>query len=417
MESKTSKASEKPFHPPVWDRGDPIDGDMLRFTIGDDWFQDRRLVAVDIQGSLAHADGLLRAGLIGCADHSSIRAGLEALLAEHARGEWDVEPGDEDVHSAVERRLILKIGDAGERLHTGRSRNDQVATDMRLWLRGAVQDTDGLLGTVAGALLALAVDQGDLPLPGYTHLRRGMPSSIAHWALAHRAALEADRADLDGVSQRIARCPLGSGAGYGVPLDLDRTGVAKALGFEGPEEPVTLAQHSRGRAELAYVTVLESIALDLGKLAADLWLFSSAEFGFLTLPAAMTTGSSLMPHKRNPDLVELIRGGSRQVVADRAALLDVLRDLPSGYHRDFQLVKPPLFRAHDRVHAMLPLVARLLVSQEWNVEALKQAADDPDLARTAAVLERARGGETFRSVYREESRQAKGAPTSGVESV
>jgi len=391
------------FHSPVWDRGQPIDAEMMRFTVGDDWLQDRRLVEVDIEGSLAHVDGLLEAGLLSAADHRVLRVGLEGLLDAHRAGEWDVEPADEDVHSAVERRLTERVGEAGQRLHTGRSRNDQIALDLALWLRAALAGARAAVERLAAACDGLAARAGDVPLPGYTHLRRAMPSSIGDWICAHALALRASGGELDGVSERSRACPLGSGAGYGVPLPLAREAVARALGFAAPAEPVTVVQLTRGRAELAYVTALESIALDLGKLAADLWLFSTEEFGFVRLPPSFTTGSSLMPHKRNPDVVELLRAHSRQVVAERAALVDVLRDLPSGYHRDFQLVKPPLFRAHDRMSAALPLAARLLDGLELDQERLRSAALDPALQATARALARARAGEPFRAAYRDEA--------------
>jgi argininosuccinate lyase len=289
-------------------------------------------------------------------------------------------------------------------MHTGRSRNAQVAVDVRLWLRDAAVALDAQVAALCRAGEELARAKGELPLPGYTHLRRAMPSRVAHWIGAHVRAFADDARELAGVRARIAECPLGSGSGYGVPLELDRAFVAAELGFDGPEEPVTYAQHARGRAELAYVTVLEGLALDLGKLAFDLWLFTSEEFGFARLPVAWTTGSSLMPQKRNPDVLELVRAHCRQVVSDRQALFDVLRDLPSGYHRDFQLIKPPLFRAHDRVHAMLPLVTRLLGSLELDETALRRAADDPALGATARALQRVRDGQSFRSAYRAESR-------------
>lgn len=391
------------FHPPVWDRGEAIDGEMLRFTIGDDWIHDQRLVEVDIRGSRAHARGLERIGILSHADASAIDAGLEGLLEEWREGAWNVESGDEDVHSAIERRLVARIGEAGKRLHTGRSRNDQVAVDMRLWLRDAVSGMDALLARVVAAAGRFIEQHGSLPIPGYTHLRRAMPSTLGHWVSAHLEAFELDRSELRHVHSRLARCPLGSGAGYGVPLDLDRKGVAQELGFEGPEEPVTLTQNQRGRAELSYLNALESIALDLGKWAADLWLYSSQEFGFLTFPIPLTTGSSLMPHKRNPDLVELLRAQARGVLSDRSALLDVLRDLPSGYHRDFQLVKPPLFRAHDRLSGALPLVVKLLDGIEPRPDALGEADNDESLRVTERTLQRAARGEAFRDVYREES--------------
>jgi len=392
------------FAPPIWDRGDPIDAEMLAFTVGDDPLWDRRLVEHDLRGSLAHAAGLLRAGLISEADHEALERGLRELLETHRAGEWTVEPSDEDVHSAVERRLIAAIGAAGEKLHTGRSRNDQIAVDLRLWLRAAIEEQRAALAGLGAACGALAEAHGAVPLPGYTHLRRAMPSSVGDWIGAHARAFEYDADELEHAARRIVECPLGSGAGYGVPVALERAFVARALGFERPEEPVTFTQHSRGRPELAYLTALESIALSLGKLTADLWLFSTAEFGFVRLPVEFTTGSSMMPHKRNPDVLELTRAHCRAVVSDRAALLDLLRDQPSGYHRDFQLIKPPLFRAHDRARTMLRLWGRLLPRLELDHEALERASADEALQSTRRALERVQGGEAFRQAYRAESR-------------
>jgi argininosuccinate lyase len=389
---------------PIWDRGDAIDPQMLAFTVGDDWLLDRRLVEHDLEGSLAHCDGLLAAELIDARDAATIRAGLEIIRKEHREGAFTVNEGDEDVHSAIENRLIALVGDAGKKLHTARSRNEQVALDVRLWLRASLVTTGGALDSVVSALDDLAARRGALPLPGYTHLRRAMPSSLADFAQAHSAALRADRGELELARTRASRCPLGSGAGYGVPVALDREATARALGFEGPDEPVTYVQHSRGRAELAYLTALEAIALDAIKLATDLWLFSSEEFGFAKLPVELTTGSSMMPQKRNPDLLELIRAHGRQVLADRDAAREVIRDLPSGYHRDFQLVKGPLFRAHDRIVAMLPLLARVVTAIEWDESRLAEAASDPKLEATARALAKAKSGIPFRDAYRQESR-------------
>jgi argininosuccinate lyase len=399
---------EQGFERPVWDRGEPIDAGMLAFTTGDDPLIDRRLVEHDLIGSLAHVAGLLEAGLVPRADHDAIRAGLQGLLESFRAGAWTVEPTDEDVHSAVERRLVERIGEPGKKLHTGRSRNDQIATDVRLWLRGAIASTARHLDGLVEACRAFVQQHAAQPIPGYTHLRRGMPSTLADWMGAHARALELDSAELAPARERLRECPLGTGAGYGIPLPLARERVARELGFERPEEPVTLTQHTRGRAELAYLTALEAIALDLGKLASDLWLFTSREFGFLRLPVAFTTGSSLMPHKRNPDVVELMRAHCRQVAADRAALLDVVRDLPSGYHRDFQLLKPPLFRAHDRIEAMLPLAARLVRALEVDAEALERACADESLRSTERALQAAREGVPFRDAYRQESRRSSG---------
>ncbi|MCL4125183.1 UNVERIFIED_CONTAM: hypothetical protein GTU68_038803 [Idotea baltica] len=281
---------------------------MMAFTIGDDWKMDQRLVEVDLRGSMAHVNGLLRAELVSAEDHAALRKGLDELLASWKRGEWNVEPGDEDVHSAVERRLTAMLGDAGERLHTGRSRNDQVALDMRLWLRGAIEAAQAAADLASGAAEKLKRDHGDLPLPGYTHLRRGMPSSVADWIGAHRLALTSSRHEFAACLERIAFCPLGSGAGYGVPLPLDREGVAQELGFRGAETPVTAAQLFRGRAELAYLNALESFALDIEKLSFDLWLYSSEEFGFRPTCHGVATGLVRCCRTTEPRLVELLLG-------------------------------------------------------------------------------------------------------------
>ena len=395
--------TEQDFHRPIWDRGEPIDAEMLAFTVGDDPLWDRRLVPHDIRGSLAHAAGLLRAELIDAADHEALQRGLNELLQTHLAGEWTVEPTDEDVHSAVERRLIALVGEAGEKLHTGRSRNDQVAVDVRLWLRDAIEEASSALTSVHVACVEFGEQHGALALPGYTHMRRAMPSSIGDWIGAHARAFEYDLAELEHARGRITECPLGSGAGYGAPVPLEREFVAQELGFEAPEQPVTYTQHSRGRPELAYLTALESLALSLGKLAADLWLFSTTEFGFVHLPVEFTTGSSMMPHKRNPDAIELTRAHCRALISERAALLELLRDQPSGYHRDFQLIKPPMFRAHDRAVVMLRLWARLLAGLRVDEAALAAASADESLNSTRRALEQVQSGVAFRQAFRTES--------------
>ena len=390
---------------PIWDRGDPIDPEMLAFTVGDDWRMDQRLVVFELAASRAHLRALLRAGILAPADGERIRAGLDELERAHRAGEWTVEASDEDVHSALDRRLIALVGEAGKRLHTGRSRNEQVAVDVLLWLREAGAETERRLGALLQACAEFRSVHGSLPLPGYTHLRRAMPSSLADWIGAHARAFELDREELVHARQRTSRCPLGSGAGYGVPLALDRESEARELGFEGALEPVTAVQHARGRAELAYLTALEAIALDLGKLAADAWLFTSEEFGFLVLAPEFTTGSSLMPQKRNPDAIELTRARARTIVAARAELADLLRDLPSGYHRDFQLIKAPLFRAHDALQALLSLWPRLVHALRPDAARLAAVSNDSSMRATERVLAAVEQGATFREAYRAESRE------------
>lgn len=392
---------------PVWDRGDAIDAEMLAFTIGDDPHWDRRLVPFEITGSIAHVRGLARAKLITTDEARKLVETLQALGLSFAAGEWRIGATEEDVHSAVEFRVTKVLGDLGAKLHTGRSRNEEIALDMALWMRSARADVSALLTTLHAALTTRIANDGSIGIPGYTHLRRAMPSTIGDWLGAHARAFELDAQELEHSGLRSTRSPLGSGAGYGVPLALEREYVAELLDFEAPETPVTVVQHARGRAELSLLTALEAIALDVGKFAADLWLLTTQEFGFATLSVELTTGSSLMPHKRNPDLVELLRAHARGVVSERAQLLDVLRDLPTGYHRDFQLIKPPTFRAYDRICAMLPLVTKLITNFHIQTVALEDAMADPSLAATQRALEAAQRGVPFRHAYREESRASK----------
>jgi argininosuccinate lyase len=388
---------------PIWDRGDAIDAEMLAFTTGDDWRLDQRLVAHELVASRVHLRTLLRAGILSAADGAALLAGLDELERAHRAGEWTVEEGDEDVHSALDRRLIALVGEVGKRLHTGRSRNEQVAVDVSLWLRAASAESEGRLTALLEGCRAFEEAHGSLPIPGYTHLRRAMPSSLGAWIGAHARAFRLDLEELLHARRRAAHGPLGSGAGYGVPLALDRDFAARELGFEGPLEPVTAVQHARGRAELAYLTALEAVALDLGKLAADVWLFTTEEFGFLTLASEFTTGSSLMPQKRNPDAVELTRAHGRVLATARDEVRALLVDLPSGYHRDFQLLKAPLFRAHDAAQRLLALWPRLLTALQPNRERLIAADADPALRATERVLAAVAQGATFRDAYRAES--------------
>jgi len=318
-------------------------------------------VTYDVRASIAHAEMLASRGYLDAADLEAIRDGLLALAVAHANGEWSIELADEDVHSALERRLTERIGEAGGRVHLGRSRNDQVLAALRLYLKDEIGALAGLARDVAAALGELAAVHPDWPLPGYTHLQRAMPSTVALWAAGWAATLEDDAAGIEGCRRRIDANPLGSAAGYGTPgLELDREAIRAALGFARTEEPVTAVQLGRGKGEAQLLFELALLQSDLGRLAAELVLFASAEFGFVELPEEMTTGSSIMPQKRNPDLYELARGRSATALAALVEALAVPMKLPSGYHRDLQLLKAPLFRSIDLAKATAELFAATL---------------------------------------------------------
>jgi argininosuccinate lyase len=345
----------------LWDKGAPLDERVLEYTAGDDHQLDQRLVPYDVRASIAHGEMLAGAGLLSGADLEALRAGLTALGDAHARGEWRIELDDEDVHTALERRLTEKIGEAGGRIHLGRSRNDQVLAALRLYLKDEIVALAAATRAVVGALEELSAAHPVQALPGYTHLQRAMPSSVELWSGGFRAALEDDAAGIEACLRRVDRNPLGSAAGYGTPgLPIDREATRAALGFASIEEPVTAVQLARGKSEAQLLFELTLLTGDLGRIAADLVLWSTAEFGFVELPEEMTTGSSIMPQKRNPDLFELARGRQATALGALVEALSVPARLPSGYHRDLQLLKAPLFRSIDLARATCDLFAATL---------------------------------------------------------
>src|ERR1700689_2334993 len=283
--------------------------------------------------------------LLSASDLQLIRDGLTALGEEHGSGLWHVELADEDGQTALERRLTERIGAAGGRIHLGRSRNDQVLTALRLYLRDAIDELDAGAHAVIASLERLGEREGATPLPGYTHMQQAMPSSVGLWAGGYAAELTDDARGIKSVHRRIEKNPLGSAAGYGTPgLPLDREATTRALGFDLVQEPVTSVQLSRGKAEAHLLFELCLLMQDLSRLAADLLLFYTREFAYVQLPDGFTTGSSIMPQKRNPDVLELIRGRSASALSCLIEALAICAKLPSGYQRDLQLLKAPLFR-------------------------------------------------------------------------
>jgi argininosuccinate lyase len=383
----------------LWDKGGPLDERVLHYTAGEDHALDNRLVAYDVQASIAHAEALHDCGLLDDASLAAIRDGLAAIGAEHARGEWSVTLDLEDGQTALETLLTARIGEAGARLHAGRSRNDQVLTALRLYLRDAVESLVEDAHRVVAALESLAAEQGNIPLPGYTHMQQAMPSSVALWAGGFAAEIQDDADGLRHAYRRILKNPLGSAAGYGTPnLPLDRAGTTTRLGFPVTHEPVTAVQLSRGKAEAEVLFQVALLMQDLGRLASDLLLFYTREFGFITLPDAFTTGSSIMPQKRNPDVFELVRGRTATAQACLTEVLGITAKLPSGYQRDLQLIKAPLFRSLDICHESLDIMAAAIPQIRFQPERIRL---DPDIHAAAEANELvATEGIAFREAYR-----------------
>ena len=383
----------------LWNKGGALDDRVLRYTAGEDHVLDARLVAYDVRGSIAHAEMLCSQKLLGDADCESICRGLRQLEAEFADGKWQIELEDEDVHTALESRLTAMIGDAGERLHLGRSRNDQVLTALRLYIMDAADDVAGRTNLLCRALDALCDRQGDLVLPGYTHMQQAMPSSVRLWCEGYREAFEDDIAGLRSTHHRSGKNPLGSAAGYGTPgLAIDREATTAKLGFAETQAPVTAVQLSRGKAECTLLFELTLVMQDLGRLASDLLLFYTEEFGYVELAPEVTTGSSIMPQKRNPDVLELVRAGSATTQACLNEGLMITAKLPSGYQRDLQRLKPPLFRAIDLTCDSIDVMARIVAGLKF-VPSRIRLSDGLDAAERANRLVTSEGI-PFREAYR-----------------
>src|ERR1700722_1285256 len=390
----------------LWDKGTPLDARVLAFTAGDDHVLDNRLVRSDLQASIAHAEMLEVQGLLSAPDLKAIREGLTAIGEDHALGRWRVSLEQEDCQTAIENLLTARIGAAGGRLHAGRSRNDQVLAALRLYLRDAVEELRRGAAAVADALEALAARNGDVVLPGYTHMQQAMPSSVALWARGFAAEIRDDAEGLAHTQRRIGQNPLGSAAGYGTPnLNVSREETRRRLGFEVTQEPVTAVQLSRGKAEASVLFEITLLAQDMGRLAADLLLFYTQEFAFVSLPDAFTTGSSIMPQKRNPDVFELVRGRSAVAQAALNEVLGITQKLTSGYHRDLQLIKPPLFRGIDSCLHTLAILPSALGGVSFRPE--KIVLDPGIHAAGAANALVAKEGIPFREAYRRVSAKLK----------
>lgn len=382
----------------LWQKsGTVVDPAIQRFLAGDDVLLDREFFLHDIAASRAHAQGLQRIGILSADELAGIERELSALADDFTGGAFVLDDRYEDCHSAIEARLTERLGDTGRRIHTGRSRNDQILVATRLWLKDRLATLDALCRECAGIALQRAQGEAMLPLPGYTHLQRAVVSSAGMWWAGWAEAFIDDAERAQHTRALIDANPLGSAAGYGVNLPLDRAHTTQALGFGRMQVAATYAQLSRGKFELAALEALGSALLDLRRLAWDLSLFTSSEFGFVALPPQYTTGSSLMPNKRNPDVIELMRASYASVAAARSEIEQLL-SLPSGYHRDLQFSKGAIVHGFGRGLAALHLLPDLLRALRWEPDRMR-AALEPAMYATDRAIEQAVAGVPFRDAY------------------
>lgn len=389
---------------PLWAKeGLELDEGIVRYCAGDDWLLDRELLACDLEGTKAHVKGLVAISALARDEGERLLAGLDALLEEHARGEFAPTPDDEDGHSAIERALCERLGEVGKRVHLGRSRNDQVLTAMRLWMKERLANAARLCLESARTALARAEETSAVVLPGYTHLQRAVPSTAGFWFAAQAESLVDDAEALLGARRLLDASPLGTAAGYGVNLALDRDLVAQELGFPRLVVNGMCAQNGRGRLEAHALSALLCAMGTVRRLAWDLSLFAMAELGFVKLPERYTTGSSIMPNKRNPDVVEIMRAAFADVAGAHAEVLQVL-SLPSGYQRDLQRTKGAVLRGVKAASDTLALLPALLREVGFD-EARAALALDEGMFATDRAVELSVSGLPFRDAYRQVAKE------------
>lgn len=378
----------------LWQKDYNINKEIEKFTVGNDYILDKKLLKWDIAGSIAHAVMLNKIKVLSNNELGKIKKALKDIL----KIKFEIKQEDEDVHTSVESHLTKKLGDLGKKLHTARSRNDQILLDTRLYSKAQLLGIKESLLALIKSLLNLAEKNKLVPMPGYTHTQKAMPSSVGLWAGAFLESLLDDLKLLDCAYELNNQSPLGSAAGYGVSLDVDRQLVADLLGFKKVQNNVLYCSNSRGKTESVILNALTHIMLDLGKLSTDLILFSTPEFGFFSLPAELTTGSSIMPQKKNPDVLELIRAKASLVQSYQFAIENVIKNQFSGYNRDYQLTKEPLIKGIETVKASINIMKLTINKLKVNKEKCIKACS-PEIYATDKAIELVKKGMPFRDAY------------------
>ena len=384
----------------LWDKGYSIDTAIENFTVGKDKELDLLLATHDILGTIAHVTMLEHVGLLSKEDLEVLLPALRALYKEAEAGSFIIEDGIEDVHSQVELMLTRQLGEVGKKVHTGRSRNDQVLVDLKLFTRAEIEKTMGLVERLFDVLQARSEETQALLMPGYTHLQVAMPSSFGLWLGAYAEALTDDMRLLVAAFEQANLNPLGSAAGYGSSAPLNRTMTTQLLGFADLDYNAIYAQMNRGRMERTVAFAYSSVAETLGRLAMDCCMFNSQNFGFIKLPDTMTTGSSIMPHKKNPDVFELIRAHANRICALPDTIRHITTNLPVGYFRDMQLLKEVYFPLFEEMNSLLEITTYAVEHMEVKADVMSNPLYVPAFS-VEEVNRRVENGVPFRDAYRQ----------------
>ena len=383
----------------LWNKGKEATNKVEDFTVGNDRILDMRLARYDVEGSLAHIKMLQSIGLLTDEELERLTAGLEEILGEIKDGKFRLEDTVEDIHSQVELLLTRRLGEIGKKIHSGRSRNDQVLVDVKLFLKDEVLKFREEVLVLFGRLQDLSEKYKDVLLPGYTHGQVAMPSSFGMWFGAYAESLADDMYMLRGAYSVTDQNPLGSAAGYGSSFPLDREMTTRLLGFGSMEYNSVAAQLSRGKSERAVASAIGSIALTLNKFAADCCMYMCPNYGFISFPDELTTGSSIMPHKKNPDVWEIMRGNCNRIMAAESEITMLCSNMPHGYHRDFQLLKDILFPKLELMHSCLGMAVYMLENIRINDSILRNHIYDY-LFTVEEVNRRVLEGTPFRDAYK-----------------
>ena len=384
----------------LWFKNYDLNELLEKFTVGNDYILDKNLVVSDCLCSIAHIQMLSDIGVLTKAEFKALKAALLEIIKLDREGKFEIKLSDEDCHTAIEGYLTSKLGDAGKKVHTGRSRNDQVLTATRFYAKTRLIQILGRALDLVDSLTAFAEKYKDVPMPGRTHMQIAMPSSVGLWGAAFAEELLDDIAFLKSAYDLNNRCPLGSAASYGVPLPLNRELTASLLGFAGIQNNVLYANNSRGKIESMIADALEQLTLTFSKMAQDLIIFSMPEFGYFSLPASLCSGSSIMPQKKNPDGLELLRGKAASLSGYCAGMKNVIRALPTGYNRDFQETKELFIKILDTADISTQ-VAKLTIDELKVNKAKLKAGFTPDIFATDEALRLVASGKSFRDAYKE----------------
>lgn len=387
----------------LWEKNYKLDKKVEKYTVGNDYILDQKLVKYDCLASIAHAKMLYKLNILTKKECEKLQKELENIIKLDKKGLFQINLEDEDCHTAIENYLIEKLGDTGKKIHTARSRNDQVLTALRLYYKDEIKQIIEMVENLIKAISKFKEKYGYIALPGYTHMRKAMPSSIALWCNAFTESMQDNAELINLIYNYTNKSPLGTGAGYGLPLKIDRKFTENLLDFEKLQKNPLYVQNSRGKFELLILEGLSQIMIDLNKISSDIILFSMSEFGFMELSYIICTGSSIMPHKKNPDVLELIRANYNKIISYQFEIKSIIGNLISGYHRDFQLTKEPIINGFTLTKESLDVMIVVFEHLKVNPDKCKNAMSK-ELFDTKKTYDLVEEGVPFRDAYRQISK-------------